>query len=488
MTAIVTAVVPTQGRPSLERLLRSLAGQGEEAPEKIVVVDDRARPERPLPVPDGVPVTVLRSGGRGPAAARNVGWRATDSPWVAFLDDDVICPPGWSSSLRRDLGLEVDGSQGGIRVPLHLKRAPTDWERQVRGLERARWATADMAYRRGVLESLGGFDERFRRAYREDADLALRARRAGFRLAMGERWVEHPVPAAGLWVSVRRQAGNQDDALLLAKYGRGWRAAIEAPPGLRPRHLATAALGAVAVVSVLGRRNRAAAFWGAAWAGATGAFAAQRIRPGPKTPGEIGTMVLTSLAIPPVATGHWLVGLARHLTPHRPLAVLFDRDGTLIEDVPYNGDPAKVRLRPGAARVCARLRARRIPIGVISNQSGVARGLLSEGEVARVNARVDELLGPIAIWAVCTHGPDAGCGCRKPAPGMVLDAARRLGVPPARVAVVGDIGTDVEAAAAAGARGVLVPTAATRTEEVSAAPAVAPDLDRAMTALFGGGW
>ena len=97
-------------------------------------------------------------------------------------------------------------------------------------------------------------------------------------------------------------------------------------------------------------------------------------------------------------------------------------------------------------------------------------------------------MGPIAVWAICPHGPEAGCDCRKPAPGLVLDAARRLGVPPARVAVVGDIGTDVQAAAAAGARGVLVPTAATRTEEVTTAPAVAQDLDGAMATLFGGGW
>ncbi|MBO0745504.1 MAG: HAD-IIIA family hydrolase, partial [Candidatus Dormibacteraeota bacterium] len=483
MTDAVTVVVPTVGRPSLGRLLNSLAEQDAGTPIRVLVVDDRRRPDGPLPVPDGVPVMVVRSGGRGPAAARNAGWRVAETPWIAFLDDDVVCPPGWSAALRRDLEGAVDGSQGRVRVPRASGRAATDWERQVQGLERARWATADMAYRRQVLESLGGFDERFRRAYREDADLALRARRGGYRLAAGERWVEHPVPPADPWVSVRRQAGNQDDALLLAKYGWGWRDAIEAPPGRRPSHLATAALGGMAVAALLGRRHRAASIAGAAWAGATAAFAGERIRLGPRTPVEIATMALTSVAIPPVATGYWLWGLARQVVARGPLAVLFDRDGTLIEDVPYNGDPAKVRLRPGAARVCARLRARRIPIGVISNQSGVARGLLSERAVARVNQRVDELLGPISVWAICPHGPEAGCRCRKPAPGLVLDAARRLGVPPGRVAVVGDIGSDVAAAAAAGARGVLVPTEATRTEEVTAAPAVAEDLDRAMTTL-----
>jgi histidinol phosphatase-like enzyme len=86
---------------------------------------------------------------------------------------------------------------------------------------------------------------------------------------------------------------------------------------------------------------------------------------------------------------------------------------------------------------------------------------------------------------VCPHGPDDGCACRKPAPGLVLQAARWLGVDPARCALVGDIGADVGAAQAAGARAVLVPTPVTRPEEVAAAPAVAPDLAAAVALLLG---
>ncbi|MGW4164417.1 D-glycero-alpha-D-manno-heptose-1,7-bisphosphate 7-phosphatase [Streptomyces sp. NPDC004788] len=159
-----------------------------------------------------------------------------------------------------------------------------------------------------------------------------------------------------------------------------------------------------------------------------------------------------------------------------PDAVLFDRDGTLVVDVPYNGDPGLVLPRPGAAEALSRLRALGIAVGVVSNQSGVARGLLTRGQLYAVQHRVDLLLGPFGVWAVCPHGPDDGCGCRKPAPGLVLAACDRLGARPSRTVVIGDIGSDMDAARAAGAHGVLVPTPATLPAEIAAAPRTAPDL------------
>src|SRR5204863_1745310 len=90
----------------------------------------------------------------------------------------------------------------------------------------------------------------------------------------------------------------------------------------------------------------------------------------------------------------------------RPEAVLFDRDGTLVVDVPYNGDPAKVVPMPGALEALARLRAAGVHTGVISNQSGVARQLLTADDVEAVNRRIEELLGPLGPWILCQHGPD----------------------------------------------------------------------------------
>lgn len=168
-----------------------------------------------------------------------------------------------------------------------------------------------------------------------------------------------------------------------------------------------------------------------------------------------------------------------------PAAVLFDRDGTLVVDVPYNGDPALVQPMPTALAAVRALRDAGIPTGVVSNQSGVARGLVTAAQVAAVNARVDALFGPFGTWQVCPHGPDDHCECRKPRPGLILAAARDLGVPPSEVVVIGDIGSDLEAAAAAGARGVLVPTSVTRPEEVGRASMTAPTLAAAVALVLG---
>jgi histidinol-phosphate phosphatase family protein len=168
------------------------------------------------------------------------------------------------------------------------------------------------------------------------------------------------------------------------------------------------------------------------------------------------------------------------LTGHPVRALLVDRDGTIVVDVPYNGDPARVVAMPGAAAALDRVRAAGLPVALVTNQSGLARGHFTERDLAAVTARVDELLGPFAAVEYCPHGEDDGCACRKPQPGMVLAAAARLGVDPAACVMVGDTAADVAAAEAAGAVGVLVPNAVTLPEEVAAARHVARDLAEAV--------
>jgi len=320
-------VIPTAGRRSLERVLATLEGSHGPRPQRVVVVDDRGGAAEPLQPAAGGWVrdrlVVLRSEGGGPAAARNRGWRSCDAPWVAFLDDDVVVPEAWLDHLAADLAAtaaDVWGSQGRIVVPLPEGRRPTDWERATAGLVHARWATADMAYRRSALERLGGFDERFPRAYREDADMALRVQRAGGRLVRGRRCIEHPVRPAGALASVRQQAGNADDVRMLALHGRRWRDEAGAPPGRARRHAAIAAFGAAALASALLRRRGPAAIAAAAWAAGTAELATSRIAPGPRGPREVATMVGTSLLLPPVATAHRLRALADVALHGRPEA------------------------------------------------------------------------------------------------------------------------------------------------------------------------
>jgi D-glycero-D-manno-heptose 1,7-bisphosphate phosphatase len=169
---------------------------------------------------------------------------------------------------------------------------------------------------------------------------------------------------------------------------------------------------------------------------------------------------------------------------HRLAAVLFDRDGTLVVDVPYCGDPSRVQPVPAARSALLRLRAAGIRTGVVTNQSGIGRGILTADTVAAVNAEVDRLLGPFDVWRICPHAPEEGCPCRKPRPDMLLDAAAELGLEPHRVAYVGDIGSDVEAARAAGVASVLVPTAITRPAEIRAAPVVRRTLTDAVDHLL----
>lgn len=168
-------------------------------------------------------------------------------------------------------------------------------------------------------------------------------------------------------------------------------------------------------------------------------------------------------------------------------AVLFDRDGTLVADVPYNGDPDRVRLLPTAQAAVAAVDAAGLASGVVTNQSGIGRGLLTATDAHAVADRIEYLLGGFDVWVMCPHVPDERCRCRKPQPGALLTACAILGVPPHQAGYVGDIGSDVGAAQAAGLRSILVPTAATRQEEIDAAPLTAPDLLSAVRVLLGEG-
>jgi histidinol-phosphate phosphatase family protein len=156
--------------------------------------------------------------------------------------------------------------------------------------------------------------------------------------------------------------------------------------------------------------------------------------------------------------------------------LLVDRDGTLIVDKPDICRPDDVVLLPTARSALDRARACAMVIAVVTNQPRIARGTLSPDEFNAICARIAELAGPIDAWFVCPHEEHAGCTCRKPAPGLIRAAAAKFGVSTSNCVLVGDVGNDVEAARAAGAHAILVPTSVTRPQEVLAAPLVARSL------------
>jgi D-glycero-D-manno-heptose 1,7-bisphosphate phosphatase len=149
----------------------------------------------------------------------------------------------------------------------------------------------------------------------------------------------------------------------------------------------------------------------------------------------------------------------------RPV-VFLDKDGTLIEDLPYNVDPARIRFAPGARAALRRFAEAGVGVVVATNQSGVARGYHTPEDLDAVERYLRSELEaagvPLLGFYACPHLPEGvneyaiECDCRKPMPGLILQAARDLGIDPARCWFVGDTWMDVAAGRAAGCRTVLV--------------------------------
>lgn len=129
---------------------------------------------------------------------------------------------------------------------------------------------------------------------------------------------------------------------------------------------------------------------------------------------------------------------------------LLDRDGTLIEHIPYLSDPSQVRLLPGAVEGLLELRRRHYKLVMVSNQSGVGRGYFAQEQVEKVNQRLQDLLAPagaqLDLMLYCPHAPQADCSCRKPRPGLALTAVRRLNCELQGGLVIGDSDCDMDLA------------------------------------------
>ena len=319
MTIRASVVVPTYNRPEfLDRCLAALLAQEfDPSAYEVIVADDAAseatrrqveswaaRVEDTGPPVRYLPVTATR----GPAAARNVGWRAARGEVVAFTDDDCLPEPGWLGAGARALAPGVAGAMGRVVVP--LPPLPTDYERNAAGLATAEFVTANCFYRRNALAAVGGFDERFEAAWREDSDLFLTLIERGERLVSApDAVVVHPVRPARWGVSLRQQRKSLYNALLYKKHPILYRQRIQSRPPWHYYGIVAALLTSLACA--LGRRR-----WGVlaglgVWTLLTSRFCATRLRGTSRATRHVAEMVVTSVAIPPLAVFWRLRGALR---------------------------------------------------------------------------------------------------------------------------------------------------------------------------------
>lgn len=321
----ISVVLPTYHRPDLlERCLRALLAQTLSTERfEIIVVDDghddlTREQVRSIAATEGRRIGYLRPPqGRGPAVARNVGWRAAQGRLVAFTDDDTQPEPDWLREGLAALSRHADwvAAAGQVKVPCDgdRQRRPTDHELMTRGLETAEFVTANAFVRREALEALGGFDERFLRAWREDSDLHFRLMQLGPVGRAPLAVVCHPVRPERWGVSLRQQRNVFFDALLYRKHPRPYRSRVRPVPPWD--YYAIVAFAAAVPLLLLAERPGGAALAAVVALGLILRVALRRLRRTSHAPGHVLEMLATSAAIPFLSVYWRLRGAWHFRTP-----------------------------------------------------------------------------------------------------------------------------------------------------------------------------
>jgi glycosyltransferase involved in cell wall biosynthesis len=308
----VSVVIPTFHRPELiVRCLEALVAQSLDAAAfEVIVVDDGRSADTQAAVRGMAarcPAHTIRylrpTVGHGPAAARNAGWQAARAALIAFTDDDTVPDRDWLAHGEQALVDDVVAVAGRVCVPPPTPSTardgdgPTDHELMTRGLERAEFITANAFVRRLALAEVGGFDERFERAWREDSDLQFRLLKEKGRIARcADAMVVHPVRRERWGVSLRQQKNVFYDALLFKKHPRLYRERILATPPWD--YYAVVALSiAAAVFSIVGVIGSAVVSAAVALV-LIAALAWRRLRNTSRAPAHVVEMLVTSAAIP----------------------------------------------------------------------------------------------------------------------------------------------------------------------------------------------
>jgi glycosyltransferase involved in cell wall biosynthesis len=320
MTPRISVVIPTYRRPALLlRCLNAVLDQRiDPASFEVIVVDDGHDDDTQRVVTeiarDLGPHSSLRYlrplVGRGPAVARNAGWRAAQGDLVAFTDDDAVPAPFWLSEGERAMRVEAELVAVGGRVVVPMPQPPTDHARMTEGLSSAEFVTANAFVWRWALDKVGGFDERFTRAWREDSDLQFRLMTEVGPVGRSEQAeVTHPVREAPWGLSLSQQRNTYFDALLYKKHPRLYRERIRPTPPWN--YYAIVGL-AVAVLVLLAMGKAALALAAALLAlGLVLQFAAKRLCRTSHQPDHVLEMLATSALIPFLSV-YWRLRGALH--------------------------------------------------------------------------------------------------------------------------------------------------------------------------------
>lgn len=322
-TLVLSVVMPTCRRPQL--LLRCLHALLAQKPipggVEILVVDDARSPEQKAALESyvrrsGTSISVRYltppESAHGPAAARNAGWRAACGEIIAFTDDDTIPTPNWLREGLRAMVPGVDAAWGHVIVP--LQDEPTDAERNTAGLHGAEFVTANCFIRREALSLIGGFDERFKRPWREDSDLYFMLLEAGCRVVSAPKAIViHPARLAPPGTSIKQHRNLLFEALLFKKHPRLYREKISAAPPLA--YYLTVGAAFLALAGLAGGQPAFAASAAMVWLILTIHLAVRRLRGTSRSLLNVADIIVSSTVIPLVAVFWRLAGAVRFRVP-----------------------------------------------------------------------------------------------------------------------------------------------------------------------------
>jgi glycosyltransferase involved in cell wall biosynthesis len=314
----ISVVIPTYQRPEL--LMRCLHALSEQEFEKdayeVIVVSD-GPDELTKHIADAwndsyetpfryvaLPVK------KGPAAARNAGWRASSAPLIAFTDDDCMPDKRWLQQIYDNWQQESEIAYTG-RIIVPLPPAPTDFERNTANLETAEFVTANCVCTRAALEKIDGFDERFEAAWREDSDLEFRLLLSNTPIRkLSDAVVVHPVRKAHWGVSIKEQRKNIFNALLYKKFPALYRKKIQQHPAWNYYIMLLAVILAIGLL--IAGYNTAAIAAFSVWGFLSLSFIIRRLAYTRRSWSHIWEMIITSIAIPFVAIYWSLRGAVRY--------------------------------------------------------------------------------------------------------------------------------------------------------------------------------